>query len=206
MELKTRNIADRARGVFLKYGIRSVSMDDICRELGMSKKTLYQYFGNKSDLVSRMLQQSFEDFEAHISAILMEEQNAIDDLLEMSRVIDEHMKEVSLAISFDLQKYYPEIHREYLGKKRDFASGYIRENIEKGIKEGYYRSDLNMDLIAKLYIQKIEDLHDPNYYKLDEKSFAEVFHVMFESHIRGIANENGIRYYEERKKTLKLNW
>jgi AcrR family transcriptional regulator len=206
MELKTRNIADRARGVFMKYGIRSVSMDDICRELGMSKKTLYQYFGNKSDLVRRMLQQSIEDFEVHINAIRQQGHDAIDDLLEMSRVIDEHMKKVSLAISFDLQKYYPEIHREYLEKKRDFASRYLRENIEKGIKEGYYRPDLNIDLIAKLYIQKIEDLHDPNYYKSDEISFTEVFHVMFENHVRGIANENGLRYYEERKKTLKLNW
>jgi len=206
MELKTRNIADRARGVFLKYGIRSVSMDDICRELGMSKKTLYQYFGNKSDLVNRILQQSFEDFEAHINAIRLQEHNAIDDLLEMSRVIDEHMKEDNLSISFDLHKYYPEIHHEYLQKRRDFASGYLRENIEKGIKDGYYRSDLNVELIARLYMQKIEDLHDPNYYKIDEKSFVEVFHVMFENHIRGIANEKGIRYYEERKKRLKLNW
>jgi AcrR family transcriptional regulator len=181
-------------------------MDDICRELGMSKKTLYQYFGNKSDLVNRILQQSFEDFEAHINAIRLQEHNAIDDLLEMSRVIDAHMNEASLAISFDLQKYYPEIHREYLQKKRDFAAGYLRENFQKGIKEGYYRPDLNIDLIARLYMQKIEDLHDPNYYKSDEVSFTEVFHVMFESHIRGIANEKGIRYFEERKKTLKLNW
>jgi TetR/AcrR family transcriptional regulator, cholesterol catabolism regulator len=206
MELKTRNIADRARGVFLKYGIRSVSMDDICRELGMSKKTLYRYFGNKSELVNKVLQQSLEDFESHINTIRINEQNAVDDLLGISRVIDEHMQGASLAISFDLQKYYPEIYRDYLVKKREFASGYLRQNIERGINEGYYRPDLNIGLIAKLYMQKIEDLHDPNYYKIDEKSYAEVFYVMFENHIRGIANENGIRYYEERKKRLKLNW
>jgi TetR/AcrR family transcriptional regulator, cholesterol catabolism regulator len=206
MELKTRNIADRARGVFMKYGIRSVSMDDICRELGMSKKTLYRYFGNKSDLVNRILQQSLEDFEVHMKALPFQEHNAIEELLEISRVIDGQMRDASLAISFDLQKYYPEIHREYLVKKRDFASGYIRQNIEKGIKEGYYRSDLNISLIAKFYMQKIEDLHDPNYYKIDEKSYAEVFHVMFENHIRGIANEEGIRCYEEQKTRLKLNW
>jgi TetR/AcrR family transcriptional regulator, cholesterol catabolism regulator len=206
MELKTRNIADRARGVFMKYGIRSVSMDDICRELGMSKRTLYRYFGNKADLVSRILQQSFEDFETHIIAIRQEEPNAIDDLLEMSMVIDEHMQDVSLSISFDLQKYYPEIYHEYLSKKREFASSYFKDNIDKGIKEGYYRPDLNAELIARLYLQKIEDLHDPAYFKDDEKSSAEVFHVMFENHIRGIANENGISYYEEQKKSLKFNW
>jgi len=206
MELKTKIIADGARDVFMKYGIRSISMDDICRELGMSKKTLYQYFNNKSDLVNRMLEQCFEEFETHINAVLQQEHNAIDDLLEMSRVIDEHMKDVSLSVSFDLQKYYPEIHREYLGKKREFASRYLRENIEKGIKEGFYRTELNVDLIAKLYIQKIEDLHDPSFHENDKISFMEAFHVMFENHIRGIANEIGTRYYEERKKTLKLDW
>jgi TetR/AcrR family transcriptional regulator, cholesterol catabolism regulator len=206
MELKTRNIADRARGVFMKYGIRSVSMDDICRELGISKKTLYRYFGNKADLVSNILQQSFENFEAHITAIRQEGRNAIDDLLDVSMVIDEHMQDVSQSISFDLQKYYPEIYREYMLKKREVAYAYLSENIEKGIREGFYRPDLNDGLIAKLYIQKIEDLHDSSYYKVDEKSFAEVFHVMFENHIRGIANENGIRYYEEQKKRLKINW
>ena len=206
METKTRNIAGKARDVFMKYGIRSVSMDDICRELGMSKKTLYQYFGNKSDLVRKMLEQSFEDFESQISLIWEQNNNAIDDLLELSLVIDEHMKEINLSVSFDLQKYYPEIHREYLDKKRVFASRYLQQNIEKGIRENIYRADLNMDLIAKLYIQKIEDLHDPNFHENDNISFAEVFHVMFENHIRGIANENGIKYYEERKKTLKLNW
>ena len=116
------------------------------------------------------------------------------------------MNEASLAISFDLQKFYPEIHSEYLQKRRSFVSGYLRENFEKGIKEGYYRPDLNIDLIARLYMQKIEDLHDPNFYKSDEISFDEVFHVMFENHIRGIANEKGISYFEERKKTLKLKW
>lgn len=206
MELKTRNIADRARGVFMKYGIRSVSMDDICRELGMSKKTLYRYFGNKSDLVNRILQQGLEDFESQIRAAWINEHNAIDDLLEISRVIDEHMQGASLAISFDLQKYYPEIYREYLDKKRELASGYLRQNIEKGINEGYYRPDLNIGLIAKLFMQKIEDLHDPNYYKIDEKLYTEVFYVMFENHIRGMANESGIRYYEELKKRLKPNW
>jgi AcrR family transcriptional regulator len=206
MELKTKNITDRARDVFMKYGIRSVSMDDICRELGMSKKTLYQYFGNKSILVNRILEQSFETFETHITAIGEQELNAIDSLLELSRVIDGHMNEVSLSVSFDLQKYYPEIHREYLAKKHDFASRFIRENAEKGIKEGLFRPELNIELISRLYIQKIEDLHDPAFLLGGEFSFSEVFHVMFENHIRGIANENGIRYYEERKKTLKLNW
>jgi AcrR family transcriptional regulator len=189
----------------MKYGIRSISMDDICRELGMSKKTLYQHFLNKSDLVKRVFQFSHDEFEQKIISSITNEHNAIDDLMEISLITGEHMKEVNIAVTFDLQKYYPEIYREFLEKKRGFVSKYLKENIEKGIRENIYRSDLNIDLISKLYVQKIEDLHDPNFYEQESITFAEVFQVMFENHIRGIANDQGIKYFEERKKTLKLD-
>ena len=205
MQVRERTITDRTREIFMKYGIRSVSMDDISRELGISKKTLYQHFLNKSDLVRRVLQCSQDEFEQKIDSITSGEQNAIDDLLEISLIIGDHMKEVNVAVNFDLQKYYPELHREFLEKKRSFASRYLKENVEKGIREKLYRSDLNGELISKLYVQKIEDLHDPNFYERENISFAEVFQVMFENHIRGIANDQGIKYFEERKKKLKLD-
>lgn len=205
MEVKERKIADRTREIFMKYGIRSVSMDDISRELGMSKKTLYQHVLNKSDLVNRVLQFSHDEFEQKIRSIVTKEHNAIDDLLEISLITGEHMKEVNISVAFDLQKYYPEIYRKFLEKKRTIVSKYLKENIEKGIRENIYRSDLNIELIAKLYVQKIEDLHDPNFFEKGNITFTEVFQVMFENHIRGIANEKGINYFEERKKTLKLD-
>ena len=205
MVVKVRNIADRSREIFMKYGIRSVSMDDISRELGMSKKTLYQHFLNKSDLVKQVLLFNQEDFERKISNILNENHNAVDDLLYISLIINSHMEEVNLAFTFDLQKYYPDLYREFLDKKRNFASHYLTNNILKGIRENLYRNDLNVELLAKLYVQKIEDLHDPQFYDREKISFGEVFQVMFENHIRGIANENGIKYFEDRKKTLKLD-
>jgi TetR/AcrR family transcriptional regulator, cholesterol catabolism regulator len=204
MVVKVRNIADRSREIFMKYGIRSVSMDDISRELGMSKKTLYQHFLNKSDLVKQVLHFNQEDFEIKIANILNENHNAVDDLLYISLIINSHMEEVNLAFTFDLQKYYPDLYREFLDKKRNFASHYLTNNILKGIRENLYRNDLNVELLAKLYVQKIEDLHDPQFYDKEKISFGEVFQVMFENHIRGIANENGIKYFEDRKKTLKL--
>lgn len=205
MEVKAKSIAVRSRDIFMKYGIRSVSMDDISRQLGMSKKTLYQHFENKSDLVRQVLQDSHEDFEASIENVLSEGNNAIDDLLDISLFIAEHMKEVNVVVTFDLQKYYPELYREYLDKKRNFAFNYLTGNLLKGIREDLYRDDLSIELIAKLYVQKIEDLHDPRVYDAEKISFTEVFEVMFENHIRGIANENGINYFNERKKTLKLD-
>ena len=204
MDPKVLHIAIRSREIFTKYGIRSVSMDDISREMGMSKKTLYQHVRNKADLVNRMLDFTFAEFEEKIHQIRHLQQNAIDDLLDMSRLVDEHMKDVNWVVNYDLQKYYPDLHVKYMNRKREFTYAYLRENIEKGIRENIYRPDLNIDLIAKLYIRKIEDLHDPDFQDDEQITFAEVFQVMFENHIRGIANKNGIRYFEERKKTLKI--
>jgi TetR/AcrR family transcriptional regulator, cholesterol catabolism regulator len=205
MDPKVLHIAGRSREIFMKYGIRSVSMDDISREMGISKKTLYQHVRNKADLVNQMLDFTFNEFEQKIEQIHQKKMNAIDDLLGMSRIVDEHMKDVNWVVTYDLQKYYPNLHVKYMKRKREFTYAYLRENIEKGIHENIYRDDLNIDLIAKLYIRKIEDLHDPDFRNDDQMTFPEVFQVMFENHIRGISNENGIKYFEERKKTLKID-
>lgn len=204
MDAKALHIVVRARDTFLTYGIRSVSMDDIAREQGISKKTLYQYYANKGDLVKKMLDFSYSEFENHIAAIEDLKLNAIDDLLELSKIIDDHLKTINPSFSFDLQKYYPDLFRENIEKKRAFAFRYIQNNLEKGIREGMYRNDLDLQTISKLYIQKLEDLHDPSYHGTDRMTFNEVFKVMFESHIRGISNEKGIRYFEEKVKILNI--
>lgn len=203
MDQKVENIVISARKMFLKFGVRSVSMDDISHDLGISKKTLYLHFGNKNELLEKVLEYGFEDFEKSLELSKKGKLNAIDSLLELSRILDVHLRAVNPSVTFDLEKYYPDLYRQNLQKRREYAYQYIRQNIENGIQQDLYRSDLNSELISKLYIQKLEDLHDPNYYKDDKISFTEVFQVMFENHIRGISNENGIKYFEEKLKSLK---
>ncbi len=201
MNAKRTEIIRRARAIYWKYGIRSISMDDISRDLAISKKTLYQYFSNKQDLVGCVLDYAFDEFDNTVQNILKKEQNAIDDLLELSIKSSEHIKNVHPSVTFDLQKYYPELYRESQLKKHNYASRYIRENILKGIKEGFYRSNLNIELVASLYIQRLEDLHDPDYNETGV-SFEMVFEVMFENHIRGISSEKGIACFEKKKEVL----
>jgi len=107
-------------------------------------------------------------------------------------------------LNFDLQKYYPEIYKAYTQEKKKIVMQQIKQNLRLGITQGLYRSDLDIDLIASLYIQKIKDLHDPDFYSSGKFSYQKVFKVMFENHIRGIANEEGIRYFEDKKKEIKF--
>lgn len=206
MNGKKEEILRKTHRIFHAFGIKSVSMEDISKELKISKKTLYQYVNNKTDLLQKVIDYQFTKDEDNIVQVITKDYNAIDTLIEVSRLINEELKEFKPnIIMFDLKKYYPDILEYLIDKKRRYFYDYIKKNLEQGIKEGLYRDDLNIDLITKLYIRKMEDMHDPDGFLNGNVSFEKIFEVMFDNHIRGIANEKGINYYEEKRQTLKFN-
>lgn len=208
MDEKLEKILRESARLFSKYGIRSLSMDDLCRELGISKKTIYQYVDSKSDLIARILQNAFGKQGDEMLEFIEGEHNAIDELLAVSRKVCQNMQNFNPSIIFDLQKYYPEIYKIHYDAKMIAIFNDIRANINKGIAEGLYRDDLDVNLVARLYVQKLEDVHDPTFLAsmaTDVASYAKVFHVMFDNHIRGICNATGLAYYEKQKQFLNFN-
>lgn len=208
MDEKLEKILRESARLFMKYGIRSLSMDDICRELGMSKKTLYQYVESKSDLIARLLQYNFDDHIKIVHPLIRDEHNAIDVLLAVSRKVCLDMQNFHPSTIFDLQKYYPEIYKNHYDAKMIAIYNDIKANINRGIAEGLYRDDMDEELVARLYVQKLEDVHDPGFLAsmaTDVASYAKVFHVMFDNHIRGICNATGLAYYEKQKQYLNFN-
>lgn len=203
MDTKLNDILKDVRLIFMKYGIRNYSMDDICRTLGISKKTLYNYVDNKTDLVEKVLDYELIMGNCHhdISSI---EGNAIDILLEVSKRLNNEFEYINPIYVFELNKYYPKIFKEHLDKKRKSAYEKIYKNLEQGIKEGLYRKDQDVELVTILYIRKLEDMHKPDFFESERFTFKEIFSVMFENHIRGISNEKGIAYFEKQKKSLKF--
>ena len=191
-----------AHKLFITNGIRNVSMDDVARSLGMSKKTIYQYVENKPDLLRHILDFIMENVETKINEIENRDLNAIDVLLDMSKIVGEKIMKFNPVISFELEKYFPAIFETYKTRKKQMMKEFIKRNIEKGIKEGYYRSDLNSEVVAHLYFEKIEDLYKPDILEQENFTFEDLFKVMFENHIRGISNESGIKYFEKRKDML----
>ena len=190
-------------GIFLKYGIRSVSMDDIARELGISKKTLYQHVSNKAELISKILD-SDEFHSKCLENFDNPDTNAIDELLEISVQVSKDLKKYSPSAIYDLHKYYPEVIKPFMERRRSLVLDFIRANIIKGIRQDIYRTDLDVELIALLYIKKLESTHemilngDVNY------TLEQILSVMFENHIRGICNEAGIRHYENQKSKFQI--
>jgi AcrR family transcriptional regulator len=205
MEQFKVEILDRVRDLFFKYGVRSMSMDDICKEIGISRKKIYSIFTSKNDLVEKLLELERGNFEIIFDTDRFDgEVNAIDILLMVSKEVSNKFTDVSPSMTFDLKKYYPDIYHRHIEERIEFIFDKIKINLEKGIKQGVYRDDLSVELISRLYIRRLMDLHDPEIFPVEKFSFQTIFDVMFENFIRGIANEKGIEYYEYQKKKISF--
>ena len=197
MDQRLQNILEGAVALFKNYGLRSISMDEVARSMGMSKKTLYQYVDNKDDLIRKALEYIIEKTSSK-DVEDRENYNAIDVLMEISRLVRLETVEINPNVIFDLHKYYPVIYRSIFVKKRDMIYDDVVRNFNRGIAEGLYREDIDIDLVARLYVKNLMEIHDPEFINVP---FSKIFHVMFDTHIRSIVNEKGLEYYKQQLKT-----
>ncbi len=208
MDKKLLEIIEKARNLSFTYGIKNMSIDDMCNKMGISKKTFYKYIKNKTDLVEKILEFERERFKSIFVEYDFEGVNAIDILLTVSKEIALRFKDVTPSLTFELKKYYPELYQKHFEARIDFIFEKIKINLTKGINQGIYRDDLSIELIARLYISRLIDIHDPEFFPPEKYSFELFFDVMFENFIRGIAKPEGIKYYEKQfekqKKLLKV--
>jgi len=200
---KEQKIIADAIKVFMTYGIKSVTMDDIARHMRMSKKTLYQYVSDKNDLVTRCLQHDCHITEATVRDILSKDSNAIEENFEISKHIVEDLKNIHPSIFYDLEKYYPEAWNMMQNLRHEFVAVVMKHNMERGIKEGVYRKDLDVELMTKLWVARLNMIFDPTLFSLSEYNLVDVYRQMFIHHIRGIASDEGVKYIE--KNQHKLN-
>jgi AcrR family transcriptional regulator len=198
MDDKTKNIFLESARLFIKYGLRNLSMDDISRELGISKKTLYQICENKADLIDKILQYHLDASHQFANADNNTEKNAIAITLDLSHWACDHMKEFTPQHTFELQKYYPEVYKRFMERKRKDTYTWIRTILEKGIHEGLYRENIDIDLAAAIHIKNLEDLFDHEFLATVDVPFGKLFEATFENHIRSIATPKGLEYFEKR--------
>ncbi|MFO8067527.1 MAG: TetR/AcrR family transcriptional regulator [Bacteroidales bacterium] len=204
METQFNELIQKISAIYFRYGIKSITMDDLARELGMSKKTLYQYFSDKEDVVFHVIQHHIESQQCEIKKMLEDKNlNAIDHLLHMSRFITENLKHMNPSVFFDLQKHYPTAWEKLISFKRDHVYEKIMENIQTGIREGLYIKDLNYEIIANLYVDMMEMLSGGNYPEMEKFPHEELFRTLFIYHIRGISNEKGQKHLDKRLKEWK---
>lgn len=198
MNQELKNILVKVRFLYMKYGIKSVTMDDVARELGISKKTLYQYVTDKDDLVGKFVQNEIETRQKEICECIRIGYNAIEELFEISYLMSKIMKEQNPATEYDLKKYYPAHFQTIINSRRTGIYEYILLNLKKGKKEGLYREDLNEEIISKLYLSRVESIQLNDIYSVEEFTSNKIQNELFKYHIRGISTEKGIMVLEKR--------
>jgi AcrR family transcriptional regulator len=191
------------RLLYMKYGIKSVTMDDVARELGISKKTLYQYVIDKNDLVGKFIDLEIDIRTKEIYDCIKTGFNAIEELFELTTFMIRITREHNPATEYDLKKYYPVHYQKIIETRRTGIFNFILQNLKKGQNEGLYRDDLNEEIIAKLYLARSESIHLNDLYSIEEFTSSEIQTELLRYHIRGIASEKGIIALENKIKDLE---
>lgn len=203
MEKELKEIFKIVNGLYLKYGIKRVTMDDVAIELGMSKKTLYQYFENKEDLVYKVLFNEMEGIFKTIEELQKKDLNVIDEAFERNKIISNAIRKYSPSLDFDLKRYFPKIYKKLRQYKMEKTYYSIVSNMKKGIAEGLFREDLNVDIIAKIHMSRIENLAENDLIDFSEYSPSQIFNEVFIYHNRGICNEKGLKLLEKKLEEIK---
>jgi len=184
-------ILETAEVMFRKYGIRSVTMSDIARKLGVSKKTLYRHIENKHDLVSKIMERYIEQERSMCMQIAKEATNALEELVKVSIYVQHQVQDINPSLIYDLQKYHRPIWELIDNFHQDFIVVMAESNLERGVKEGLYRKDLHIKLIAKLYVSLIPVISDDERFPLKVYPTHVVHKEFIKYHINGIVSEKG---------------
>lgn len=197
MNDKEQQILRQAREVFMRFGLRSVTMDDVCREIGISKKTLYLYVTDKGDLIQKILKLDIQDDEAITCTAENNHLQAIDELLAIQDMVQRKINAIHSSILYDLKKYYPEAWAMMHSHRERFVVNAIEQNILRGQQQGLYRTDLNPSVIARIYAHRLEIVFDPSLFEGLAMQPSEIYAEAMRYHIRGIATNKGIQYLEK---------
>ena len=197
MDVKKLEIIDKATSIFLKYGVKSVTMDDMARELGMSKKTLYTYFKDKNDLVVQILTVKTQADQQHCLEIIGEAENAIDEMFLVNQFVSAMMKNVHPSVFYDLKKFHPEAMAILHQHKWTFVKNTILKNLKRGKEEGLYRVELPDELVAIIYVGATDLVSGGEAFSGLDKTTEQVFYEIMKFQMHGFVNEKGLAYLQE---------
>jgi AcrR family transcriptional regulator len=161
MEIKDR-ILQAAMGLFTRNGIRSVSMDDIATHLGISKKTLYKWFENKDQIVSAVINNHLSSVQGECEVLIGQTDNAVDEMVQMMDWAKRQFANINPNAIHDLRKYYPAAWGLFHAHKNNFILSQIQANLRRGVQEGLYRADLDVEVLSRLRLAQIDILFDPD--------------------------------------------
>lgn len=204
--LTMENLHDRilltANELFMRYGFRSVSMDDIARELGISKKTIYQSYQEKDELVRAIFRQHQAQWLKNAEHIKSTSADALEELLLFTDQVRQQLATINPSVLFDLYKYHRSVWNEWSEYKISIARRNVIETLERGIREGFFRPDLDPVIMAVMRMEQIEMSFNDHLFPASTFAIQKVHTQLFDHFLQGILTEKGRELYLKRKSIL----
>ena len=195
METKDR-ILHLATRLFLRNGVKSVSMDDIAAELGMSKKTLYKTFANKDEIVLAVITQHLDQAQCECVSVARPAADAVEQMLCLSRWAEQQFSDIHPSIFHDLKKYHPAAWRLIEAHKNSFVLEQLTQNLRRGVAEGLFRADLDVAVLARLNLAQIDLTFNPELYPPGQFAPVRVNRVLDDHFLRGVVTLAGYELIE----------
>lgn len=197
-------LVEDVRKLLSGYQSHEFTFQNLAKDLNQPLDKLINAFGTESGLVEEILNYEQQNLENIFSEFDFSGSNAVDGLLQVSKEISNKFVNILPSITFDLRSIFPEVRQKFVENRINFVNAKIKSNFEQGMQQGMYRPDLSAELVARIYISRLIDLHNPDFFPNETISFSVLFDVMFDTFIRGICTEEGKNYYEKKVKCMKF--
>jgi len=192
-------IIEGGEDLFLKAGIKSVTMDDIARHLGMSKKTIYQFFKDKNELVIGLVKKKLHDDECQMQDIINKSGNVIEEMINMMKCSEDIFSRINPIVIHDMQKYHPDAWKHFQNFKADVLIRTLEELLTKGIKQGYIRPDIDVKILARMRVSQVELGFNTAIFPVAEFSTWKVQYQFLEHFNYGICTLKGYKLLNQYK-------
>lgn len=187
-------IITKATDLFLKLGFKSITMDDLAGEMCISKKTIYKFFENKEILIAECTDKMHKLFRGLMQDVAAKKFNPIEENFEIRKIFKTMFNVTDTSPLYQLRKYYPEIYEKVLAQENLDGIQFMRDNLNNGIEQGYYRTDINVEMTARLYFILCFAINES--ITLEQES-QKLEYAALEYHTRSIATEKGILELEK---------
>src|SRR5689334_3927624 len=167
-------IVQKAHEMFMRYGTRSISMDEIASQLGISKKTIYQFFTDKDALVDAVIDIELNESASNRYQLREKSENPVHEIFIATDMLLEMLKMMNPTLMFELQKYHPSASKKITDHKNKFMFRLVKENLDKGIEEGYYRPEINTDILSRFRIASVFLTFNPELLPTGKHSLADI--------------------------------
>jgi TetR/AcrR family transcriptional regulator, cholesterol catabolism regulator len=201
-------IQKAAHDLVMQYGIRSVSMDDIAANLGMSKKTIYQYFKDKDELVEAVVDEVITTNQCACQQDIDKSENAVHEIFLVMEMMAEMFKTMNPSILHDMQKYHPTAFSKFKKHKNEFLYNVCTQNMLRGVQEELYRPELAVDILCRYRVETMFIPFNPEFQQSLKHSLAKIEEEILMHFLFGLVSQKGykliIRYREQKvKETIK---